>query len=143
MIRKIASQEWLKRFSSMTNAEKQNYCSKVQQWLDKESQYLFPYASNADAQYQNVLMVSVAWNDATCEAWNKACILCTAMYGKGAENWLPEGIYKKSATRAIRWIKETLQSVNTPTPSPSVVEPTATSQQPTANGHQPTGTRPS
>ena len=111
MIRRINSSEWLKRYNNMVLAEQKEYRKKVNEWLENESSLLIAHVDDDLARFMNAEQCSAGWNDATCEAFNNAARLSTALYGTFECNWLPEGIYTKSAHRVIRWLVGTLNQV--------------------------------
>ncbi len=111
MVRKIQSDEYLKRYDKMTVAERQAYKDRVGQWLRYGGRLLPVRAGDFDARLQNVLMVSVSWNDAECQAFEEGAQLLSALVNS-ADTWLPDLLYIKSAKRAINNMIRTLSSIS-------------------------------
>ncbi len=101
MIRNIGMSEYLKRYDNMEAGERQLLIDKVVAWLEKKAYTLLVRAEAPEAQLQNVMQVSVRWNDDECEGWNEGVKMLTA-FANNMETWLPEKLYKKSAARCIR-----------------------------------------
>lgn len=101
MVKKITSGEYLKRFDNMTAAERLSYIGRVGDWLSVSGQSLTKKGDSFDAQLQNVLQVSVGWNDAECLAFEDGAVLLSALVGV-ADTKLPELLYAISAKRAIK-----------------------------------------
>lgn len=110
MIQKISSNEYLKRFDNMTAAEKRLMIDRVGQWLRGDGRLLLVRANDPMARLQNVMQVSVGWNDAECQAWMEGVKLLTA-FVVGRDTWLPDMIYNKATKRTIKKIHDVLAAV--------------------------------
>ena len=110
MVRKIQSDEYQKRYDNMTVAERQAYKDRVGQWLRSGGRLLAVRAADFDARLQNVLMVSVSWNDAECQAFEEGARLLSAQVNS-ADTWLPDLLYVKAAKRAINNMIRTLSPI--------------------------------
>ena len=121
MIQKIQTTEYLKRVDNMTAVERDDYLKRVGEWRDRQARLLLPKMDDPMAQFQNVLQVSAAWNDAECQAWTEGVRLLTALVATG-DTWLPEMIYTKAAKRAVKKLAERLQiagrEIQAPPPTP-------------------------
>lgn len=113
MIRKITSNEYLKRYDNMDAEEFQEYAKRVDSWLNDAGSQLLSWASDSSAQLSNVEQLSLRWNDVECERFHDGVRLLSAMSGT-ADTWLPDMIYLKSARRAIRRMLEILSFVQAP-----------------------------
>ena len=111
MVRKIQSDEYLKRYDKMTVAERQTYKDRVGQWLRSGGRLLSVRAADFDARLQNVLMVSISWNDAECQAFEEGSRLLSAQVNS-ADTWLPDLLYIKAAKRAINNMIRALSSIS-------------------------------
>lgn len=109
MIQKISSNDYLKRFDNMTAAEKRLMIDRVGQWLRGNGRLLLVRANDPMARLQNVMQVSVGWNDAECQAWMEGVKLLTA-FVVGRDTWLPDMIYSKAAKRTIKKIHDVLSA---------------------------------
>ena len=101
MVRKIHNAEYLKRLDNMTAAERSEYLGRVGGWLSVNGQSLAKKGNASEAQLQNVLQVSVVWNDQECSAFEEGAVLLSALVGV-ADTKLPELLYAISAKRAIK-----------------------------------------
>ena len=111
MVRKIQSDEYLKRYDKMTVAERQTYKDRVGQWLRSGGRLLSVRAADFGARLQNVLMVSISWNDAECQAFEEGARLLSAQVNS-ADTWLPDLLYIKAAKRAINNMIRALSSIS-------------------------------
>jgi len=110
MIQKIQNGEYLKRVDNMTADESEEYRKRVGEWLrDPETACLAACAEDPSAAFQNVLQVSVGWNDMVCRAWTEGVRLLTALVAT-EETWLPDMLYTKSAKRVIRQMVSVVSS---------------------------------
>lgn len=100
MIEKIQNSEYLKRFDNMAAGEKEDYLSRVGEWLERLAPMLKRKAEEDMARFQNALQCSASWNDEECTAWNEGARLLSALAAT-SETWLPDMLYVKSARRAI------------------------------------------
>ena len=103
MIQKIKSFEYMKRYESMNTEERRVLCDRVGQWLRSGGRRLLQLTDGGDSRLQNVIQVSVGWNDADSQEFNDGARLLTAFVGK-ADTWLPDMLYVKSASRAVKQI---------------------------------------
>ena len=101
MIQKIRNEEYLKRLSNMTLAEKNEYTARVGEWLKRKAPLLAKKMEQQEASYQNPLQMGMMWNDAECRAWHEGVTLMSALMST-ADTWLPDMIYVKAAKRGIR-----------------------------------------
>ena len=108
MVRKIQTGEYLKRYGNMTAAERQTYQDRVGQWLRSDGRMLLERADDFGSRLQNVMGVSVSWNDNECAAFEEGARLLSVLVGV-SETWLPELLYAKSARRAIRQMVKCLK----------------------------------
>lgn len=118
MITKLTSNDYLKRFSSMTLAEKQEYLEKVMDWNKNQSHALLRHTADTEAQLQNILQCGNKWKTEEQDAISEGIRLLSAFAGNG-DSWLPNAVYAKSAKRVIQWIADGLMRVqadNTATP---------------------------
>ena len=110
MVRKITNGEYLKRMDNMTAAERSEYLSRVGDWLSEDGQCLAKKGEVFEARLQNVLQVSVGWNDQECQAFEDGAVLLSALVGV-ADTKLPELLYAISAKRAIKRMFQTLWEI--------------------------------
>lgn len=107
MIHKITGNEYLKRYDNMTEDEKLKLAERVGGWLDFAPKLLIPKADEPLARMQDVMQVSIGWNDSEQSLFCEGVKLMTAFTGI-TDTWLPKMIYTKSARRSIRKIIEVL-----------------------------------
>lgn len=110
MVRKIQNTEYLRRYSNMPSDERKAYTERVGEWLKHGCRSLINRACDVDARFQNVLVVSMNWNDADCAAFEEGAILMSALQNTH-DTWLPELLYVKAARRAIRQMAAILSAV--------------------------------
>ncbi|MBR6141498.1 MAG: hypothetical protein IKQ37_07035 [Bacteroidaceae bacterium] len=110
MITKIGTNDYLKRFSSMTLTEKQEYLENVVEWNKNQPPTLLRHTADSVAQFQNIIQCGSTWNDNEQKAVSDGIKLLTAFAGSDG-GWLPDAVYVKSAKRAIRWICSELHKV--------------------------------
>ena len=110
MVRKITSGEYLKRYDNMTVTERQEYLSRVGDWLSVSGQTLVQKGEVFEARLQNVLQVSAMWNDADCEAFEEGVVLLSALTGV-TETKLPDILYAISAKRSIKHVFQALWKI--------------------------------
>lgn len=111
MVRKIQSGEYLKRFDNMSSDERASFQDRVGQWLQNGGRSLLEKADGFDARLQNVLKVSVVWNDAECSAFEEGAVLLSAFINS-SDTWLPELLYTKASGRCIKRMYEILSEYN-------------------------------
>lgn len=107
MVRKLQIGEYLRRYDSMTAAERRAFMDRVGQWLRSGGRMLQGRAGDPDARLQNVLTAGASWNDAECQAFEEGARLLSALVGT-ADTWLPDMLYVKAAKRAIGNMTRTL-----------------------------------
>ena len=110
MVRKIQSGEYLRRYDNMTADERTAYESRVGQWISDSGHMLAEKGETSEARIQNVLQMSVTWNDRECQAFEEGARLLSALAGT-CDTWLPEMLYTKSAKRAIKQMFQLLWGV--------------------------------
>ena len=110
MIRRIQSSEYLKRYEKMLPSERQVYQDRVGQWLRDGGRRLTNLAGGFDARLQNVMTISVGWNDDACTAFEEGAKLLSACVGM-SDTWLPELLYVKAAKRTIKQMVACLTKV--------------------------------
>lgn len=110
MIRRIQSSEYLKRYEKMLPLERQVYKDRVGQWLRDGGRRLTNLAGGFDARLQNVMTISVGWNDDACTAFEEGAKLLSACVGM-SDTWLPELLYVKAAKRTIKQMVACLTKV--------------------------------
>ena len=120
MVRKIEGSEYLKRYDNMEAQEREEYERRVGQWLTDYGQMLARRGEVFEASMQNVLQVSVGWNDQECQAFEEGVRLLSALTSH-AETWLPDMLYVKSAKRAIKRMVEVLWNMEAELTPPSEV----------------------
>lgn len=120
MIRKIEGSEYLKRYDNMEAQEREEYEKRIGQWLTDYGQMLARRGEVFEASMQNVLQVSVGWNDQECQAFEEGVRLLSALTSH-AETWLPDMLYVKSAKRAIKRMVEVLWNMEAELTPPSEV----------------------
>ena len=108
MVQKIQIGEYGKKYWNMTAAERQTYQDRVGQWLRSDGRMLLERADDFGSRLQNVMGVSVSWNDNECAAFEDGARLLSVLVGV-SETWLPELLYAKSARRAIRQMVKCLK----------------------------------
>ena len=108
MIRKILSNEYLKRLDNMDADMRDEYLKNVGEWLSCKAPLLIPKIQDPLSAFQNAIQCSAGWNDAECMAWNDGARLLTALIGK-ADTWLPEMLYTKAAKRTIKKMVQCLK----------------------------------
>ena len=101
MIKKIQGSEYLKRYDNMMAQERKAYEIRVGQWSADCWPLLSDKVEVFEASMQNVLQMSVTWNDQECQAFEEGARLLSALVGT-SDTWLPEMLYAKSAKRAIK-----------------------------------------
>lgn len=109
MIQKITSNDYLKRVGNMSAAESGALHESIRQWLSSNRDMLMSLADEQAARLQNVMQMSIGWNDYQCKAWNDGVVLMTAFTGK-SETWLPDTLYMVSAKRSIKKVVDVLSS---------------------------------
>lgn len=100
MIYRIAPNEWLKKTSNMTTAEKQDLSKRIGAWLGREAKVLLPKADEPSARMMSVEQVCGGWTTDAQNAFNEGVRLLTPFVGV-ADTWLPTMIYVKAAKRSI------------------------------------------
>lgn len=111
MIKKISTNDYLKRLDNMTGEERQAYLERVGKWLcSNAAQRLVRHMGDPGAQLQNVMVCSTGWNDKECEAFDEGVQLLTAVV-HSEDTWLPDMLYVKAAKRVIRRMTEILKRV--------------------------------
>ena len=111
MIKKISTNDYLKRLDNMNGEERQAYLERVGKWLrSNAAQRLVRHMGDPGAQLQNVMMCSTGWNDKECEAFDEGVQLLTAVV-HSEDTWLPDMLYVKAAKRVIRRMTEILKRV--------------------------------
>lgn len=110
MIRKIQSNEYLKRLGNMDAAEKEGYVGRVGDWLRKKAPLLLSKTADPATAFDNAVQCSAGWNDQECRAWEEGAQLLTALAGK-EETWLPDMLYTKAARRTIRRMAKCLSDI--------------------------------
>lgn len=108
MVRKIQSNEYLKRYENMTSAERQEYADRVGRWLHGGGRRLVVLADGFDARLQNVIMAGMSWNDAESGAFEEGAILLSALV-KTCDTWLPDMLYTKAVRRVVRQMTKCLK----------------------------------
>lgn len=107
MVRKLQSNEYLKRYDNMTAEERSSYTERVGEWLSSGARLLTSKANDMDARLKNVLQASVTWNDAECAAFETGVLLLSALIAV-AGTLLPDVLYSISARRAVKKMFELL-----------------------------------
>lgn len=110
MVNKIQNSEYLKRYDSMTAAERAAYHESVAQWMRSGGKLIGGRVGDISSRMQNVLSVSAVWNAAECQAFEEGARLLTALVGKG-ETWLPEMLYAKAAARCVKQMNKVLAAI--------------------------------
>lgn len=111
MIKKISTNDYLKRLDNMTGEERQAYLERVGKWLcSNAAQRLVRHMGDPGAQLQNVMVCSTGWNDKECETFDEGVQLLTAVV-HSEDTWLPDMLYVKAAKRVIRRMTEILKRV--------------------------------
>lgn len=110
MIAKIRTTEYLTRYDNMMADERSAYENKVVAWLKSDASLLESKTDSFDARLQNILVLSMAWNDRECRAFEEGAVLLSALVGVD-DTWLPDMLYTKSAKRSVRRMKEALSAV--------------------------------
>ena len=111
MIKKISTNDYLKRLDNMNGEERQAYLERVGKWLcSNAAQRLVRHMGDPGAQLQNVMVCSMGWNDKECEAFDEGVQLLTAVV-HSEDTWLPDMLYVKAAKRVIRRMVEILKRV--------------------------------
>ena len=100
MIKKITSEEYLRRIDNMTFAEKDDYLRRVGEWIRSQARLIERKAYDQTAMFQNVLQISAAWNDDECRVWEEGARLLTALM-QVSDTWLPDKLYTMAAKRTI------------------------------------------
>ena len=110
MITKIRTTEYLTRYDNMMADERTAYENKVVAWLKSDASLLESKTDSFDARLQNILVLSMAWNDRECRSFEEGAVLLSALVGVD-DTWLPDMLYTKSAKRSVRRMKEALSAV--------------------------------
>ncbi len=108
MIRKLQRSQYLKRYNNLTETERSAYESRVGEWMKGRYGMLRRIAARPEARQQNAVQMSVTWNDAECKGFEEGVLLVSALAWKMDKGWWPDGVYVKSAKRAIAWMAEQL-----------------------------------
>ena len=117
MVTKIQSSEYLRRYDNMDADERKAYCERVGEWMRGSGKLLAARAQEFNARMQNVLTISVTWNDAESQAFDEGARLLSALTGL-TDTWLPDMLYIKSAKRAIGIMHAAFETVITSTEFP-------------------------
>ena len=110
MIKKIQTNEYIKRVDNMSESERADYLKRVGEWLETNGTHMAELGEQSEAILQNVQTVSVSWNDADCKAWEEGVCLLSAMAAT-SDTWLPDMLYTKSAKRCIKRMMSLLTEV--------------------------------
>lgn len=102
MVKKINSNEYLKRYDNMTAGERSEYESRVGEWLRSGAVLLERRAEESDSRLHSVIQVSVGWNDRECQAFEEGVRLLSALVGIRKDTWLPDLLYGKAVRRTVR-----------------------------------------
>ena len=94
----------------MTVAERQSYKDRVGQWLRSGGRLLTRRLDDPDTRLQNVVTVSVSWNDAECQAFEEGARLLSALVNS-ADTWLPDLLYVKAARRCAQLVISRLTEI--------------------------------
>jgi len=114
MITKIKSSEYLRRYHNMTAAERQEYASRVADWLKlNEARLTSLTESDFNARLKDILIISANWNDEDCKSFEDGVTLLSGMKGVVDDTWLPDDLYMISARRVVRRMLSVLKSVLT------------------------------
>lgn len=107
MIRKITRTQYLKGWQAMTAQEREDYRTRVGEWLRSDGERLLEVTDRPMAQAQNVMMMSARWSGEDCRAFQDGALLMSAL-AEVTDTWLPVVLYSKSAWRATRKLVESL-----------------------------------
>ena len=119
MIHKIQRNEYSKRYDNMEVAERQEYANRVGRWLSNGGRLLAARTENDTARIQNVIQLSIGWNDAECQAFEEGARLLSALAGSGG-TWLPDLLYEKAARRVVRHLTGLLSGIKTDEVVPTI-----------------------
>lgn len=110
MIKKIQTNEYIKRVDNMSEGERIDYLKRVGEWLDAHGKRMEELSNRPESVLQNVQTASAVWNDAECQAWEEGVKLLSAMAAT-SDTWLPDMLYTKSAKRCIKCMMSLLTEV--------------------------------
>lgn len=110
MIKKIQTNEYIKRVDNMSEGERIDYLKRVGEWLDAHGKRMEELSNRPESVLQNVQTASAVWNDAECQAWEEGVKLLSAMAAT-SDTWLPDMLYTKSAKRCIKRMMSLLTEV--------------------------------
>ena len=102
MVRKINSNEYLKRYDNMSAVERSAYGDRVGEWLRSGALLLGRRVEESGARFQNVTQASIGWNDSECKAFEDGARLLSALVGVRKDTWLPDLLYGKAVRRTVR-----------------------------------------
>ncbi len=91
----------------MTEAEKQDLASRIEDWLTLSAKVLLPRADEPSARIMNVNQLCAGWTTEAQDAFIEGVHLMTPFAGM-SETWLPTMIYTKAAKRSIHRIVDIL-----------------------------------
>ncbi len=111
MVRKINSNEYLKRYDNMSAVERSAYGDRVGEWLRSGALLLGRRTEESGARFQNVTQASIGWNDSECKAFEDGARLLSALVGVRKDTWLPDLLYGKAVRRTVRNIVACLEDV--------------------------------
>lgn len=112
MVQKLQREAYLGRYDDMTAEEKAAYSGRVGEWMRSEGKLLEEKLHAFNARLQNIQAISLAWNDAECQAFEEGTVLLSALVGL-TDTWLPDMLYVKSAKRAIDIMRTAFETVLT------------------------------
>lgn len=102
MVQKIQASEYLKRYDNMTAEERAEYAERMARWMQDSWGHLNNHTDDLGARFQNILTISIGWNDEECRMFEEGAKLLSAqVYVEEAKTWLPDMLYVKSAKRVI------------------------------------------
>ena len=110
MIRKITSNEYLKRIDNMSLSERDEYLKRVGEWLCRQAPMIAARRKGDMARFQNAIHASAGWNDEECTAWSDGVQLLSALIAV-SDTWLPEMLYTKAVRRTVKQMISLLRSV--------------------------------
>lgn len=129
MIRKLVTSEYLKPYGDMTAQEREEYRSRVGEWLRSSGERLLTMTDRPMAKAQNLMSMSVRWTKEDCEAAHDGAVLLTALMAV-TETWLPSQLWVKSAWRAVRKLTEELSAIHNGAGAQGAINPNKQNDKP-------------
>ncbi len=100
MITKLNPANYLKRRNNMDLQERMAYDQLLTVWLQESKPMLLEKTNTSDAGIYSATVLSGAWNERECHAFEQGALLMSALIAE-ADTWLPDMLYTKTARRVV------------------------------------------